>query len=61
MSRPASIRQSALTRALKAAAAAGMKPSGYTIAIDGTITVNFAAAVGGQNDNTFDKLLRSPK
>ncbi len=61
MSRAASVRQSELTRALKAAAAAGMQPSGYSIAIDGTITVNFEGHVGVPNDNSFDQIMRQAK
>ena len=56
----ASFKQSDAARALRAAVAAGLHPSGYTIGADGSITVNLEESRKG-NDNTFDELMRQPK
>lgn len=56
MSKASSVRQAEVTRALKAAAAAGMRPSGYSIAPDGTIHVTFANAMPAQL-NSFDQIM----
>ena len=55
MSRAAAPRQADVTRALKAASAAGLKPSGYSIAPDGTIHVTFGNGQAGPN--SFDELV----
>lgn len=58
MSRRAAIKQVDATRALKAAVAAGLKPTGYRIEPSGAIEVHFsdAASLGG---NSFDEIQRS--
>lgn len=58
--RRASFRQADAARALRAAIAAGLRPSGYTIATDGSISVMLE---GGSaiTDNSFDQLMRSGK
>lgn len=56
MSRRANFRQADLTRALRGAVAAGMKPSGCRVNKDGEIELQFGndnAVVG----NTFDRLI----
>ncbi|QIK77537.1 hypothetical protein G7077_11525 [Sphingomonas piscis] len=52
-----SFKQADAARALKAAVAAGLYPSGYTIGIDGSITVNLEVPGGGHSVNSFDKIM----
>jgi hypothetical protein len=57
--RRASFKQADATRALKAAVAAGLKPSGYQIAPDGSIQVTFGAPTGDDPPpNYFDQFRR---
>lgn len=59
-SRRASFKQADAARALRAAVAAGLSPSSYTIAADGSITVS----LGDGNlapTNSFDQMLRQQK
>lgn len=58
-SRRSAFKQADASRALRAAVAAGLKPSGYTIAPDGSIHVDFGQ---GQtvSANTFDQLKARP-
>ncbi|WP_277970460.1 hypothetical protein [Sphingomonas echinoides] len=55
MSRPAAFKQADVTRALRGAVAAGLKPSGYRVAPDGTIYVEFGkdASTGNVLDGMF--------
>lgn len=54
MARRASFRQADLTRALRAAVAAGLKPSGYRInPVDGSIEVQIAGGAA-RAGNSFD-------
>lgn len=55
-SRAARFKQADLTRALRAAVAAGMKPSGYRIDVAGDIIVTFGGD-GGSPVNSFDALI----
>jgi len=59
--RRASFKQSDASRALRAAVAAGLRPSGYTIAADGTITVNLEVGLPCSPENTFDQIMGQPK
>jgi hypothetical protein len=54
--RRSAFRQPDATKALKAAVAAGLKPSGYTINPDGSIHVDFGEAQAGSK-NPLDRLL----
>lgn len=56
--RRASFRQSDAARALRAALAAGLEPTGYTISVDGSITVRLGDGESNDN-NSFDRLMRS--
>ena len=56
MSRAATVRQAEVTRALKAAVAAGMRPTGYTVDPDGTIHVSFDQRQLGTG-NSFDEIM----
>lgn len=58
MSRRAAFKQADAARALKAAVAAGLRPSCYTIAADGSITVNLSGAAA-EAENTFDSIMRA--
>jgi hypothetical protein len=54
LARRASFKQADLTRALRAAVAAGLKPSGYKInPIDGSIEVQVGGAAA-RTGNSFD-------
>lgn len=53
--RQSAFRQSEATKALRAAARAGLSPSGYEIAPDGTIRVMFGSGVT-ERRNSFDEL-----
>ena len=55
--RRASFKQADAARALRAAVAAGLEPSGYTIAIDGSIHVDLSSGAIGTG-NSFDQLRR---
>jgi len=55
MGRAAQVRQVQLTRALKAAKAAGFNPTAYSIGADGTIHVSFGGDSG--TTNSFDGLM----
>ena len=57
-SRRATFKQSDATRALKAAVAAGLKPSGYKIDASGAIHVTLSAEQTSGNPNPLDDLLR---
>jgi hypothetical protein len=61
MSTRASFKQADAARALRAAISAGLMPSGYTIATDGSITVNLEEGRSTSSGNTFDKLIGSAK
>ena len=54
VSRRAHFKQADAARALKAAVAAGLTPSGYTIAADGSITVALGGVGNDERSNTFD-------
>ena len=56
MSRAARFKQADATRALRAAAAAGLKPSGFRITPSGEIVVMFGDDTAG-SQNSFDELL----
>jgi hypothetical protein len=56
MSRRAAFTQADATRALRAAVAAGLKPSGYRIDPNGVIHVEFGKE-GGDKRNGFDEAL----
>jgi hypothetical protein len=56
MPRGGSFRQTDAARALRAAVAAGLKPSGYVIAPDGSIRVEFIEG-NGVPRNPLDRLL----
>ena len=58
VSRRAHFKQADAARALKAAVAAGLIPSGYTIAADGSITVALGGGGADEQSNTFDLKLR---
>lgn len=58
--RRASFKQADAARALRAAVSAGLKPRGYTIATDGSITVSLGDAEGG-SQNSFDRLIGHAK
>lgn len=53
--RRATFKQADAARALRAAVSAGLKPSGYTIAPDGSIHVDFADGLASTG-NSFDRL-----
>lgn len=55
--RRASFKQADASRALRAAVAAGLKPLGYTIAADGSISVQLSEGDGFQNNNSFDRIM----
>ena len=56
--RRTSFKQADAARALKAAIAAGLQPSGYTIAPDGAITVSLGTSVvRNPDENTFDQMM----
>ena len=54
--RRSAFKQADAARALRAAVAAGLKPSGYSIAPDGSIHVELNGAV--PSGNSFDQLRR---
>jgi hypothetical protein len=58
--RRAIFKQADAARALRAAVSAGLRPSAYTIGIDGSITVNLG---DDQPDdrNSFDEIMRPAK
>lgn len=56
--RRSAFKQADAARALRAAVAAGLKPSGYTIAPDGSIHVEFGNGVAA-NGNSFDRLRKA--
>ena len=56
----ASFKQADATRALRAAVSAGLKPNGYTIGADGSITVLLGDAAG-ISQNSFDRLMGQAK
>ncbi len=56
----ASFRQADAARALRAAVAAGLRPSGYTIGVDGSITVSLGEGEAGSN-NSFDQIMERSK
>lgn len=56
MSRAGRFKQADATRALRAAAAAGMKPSGIKITPSGEIVVMFSDDTSGRR-NSFDELI----
>jgi hypothetical protein len=58
LSRRAHFKQADAARALRAAVAAGLTPSGYTIAADGSITVALGGGGSDEQANTFDLKLR---
>ena len=58
--RRASFRQADAARALRAAVAAGLRPRGYTIGVDGSITVKLGDAEP-LDDNSFDQIMGRPK
>lgn len=58
MQRRAAFRQADATRALRAAIAAGLKPSGCTIAPDGSIKVDFDDTVARCPPNPLDRVLK---
>lgn len=51
-------RQADAERALKAAVAAGLRPSGYSIAPDGSIRVEFGEGAATALKNPLDRILR---
>lgn len=53
------IKQADATRALKAAVAAGLKPTGYRIEPCGAIEVHFSEGVAALSANSFDEIQRS--
>jgi hypothetical protein len=59
--RRASFKQADAARALRAAVVAGLRPSGYTIATDGSISVMLEGGSASISDNSFDQLMRSAK
>jgi hypothetical protein len=50
-------KQADAARALRAAVAAGLRPTGYTIAPDGSIKVEFAESLRAGPPNTLDRVL----
>ena len=58
--RRASFKQADAARALRAAMAAGLQPSGYTIGVDGSITVKLGEAEA-TSDNSFDQIMRQAR
>lgn len=54
--RRAAFSQSDATRALKAAVAAGLKPSGYRVDPTGTIEVLFSGGERPMPSNSFDEI-----
>lgn len=54
--RRSSFKQADAARALRAAVAAGFKPQGYTIGVDGSITVKLSEAESC-DDNSFDRIM----
>lgn len=55
--RAARFKQADATRALRAAVAAGLKPSGYKIDPAGAIVVMFGDALAPKAANSFDEVL----
>lgn len=53
--RRSAFKQAEATKALRAASRAGLEPSGYEIAPDGTIRVMFGSGALGRR-NSFDEL-----
>lgn len=56
MARSQTFKQSDATRALKAAVAAGLKPTGYRIDPTGAINVLFGASTHDKLANSFDEI-----
>lgn len=57
MSRRQTFKQSDATRALKAAVAAGLKPTGYRLEPTGAIEVLFSGLERTSSANSFDEIL----
>jgi len=57
--RKATFKQADASRALRAAVAAGLRPKGYTIGIDGSITVSLGETDSAAS-NSFDQIMRQP-
>ncbi|TMJ19541.1 MAG: hypothetical protein E6G92_07130 [Alphaproteobacteria bacterium] len=57
--RRSAFKQADACRALRAAVAAGLKPSGYTIAPDGSIKVEFGELAPAGPHNRLDRILQS--
>ena len=58
--RRASFKQADAARALRAAVAAGLRPNGYTIGADGSITVSLGETDAAAK-NSFDRLMGPSK
>lgn len=58
--RRATFRQADATRALRAAVSAGLHPRGYTIGVDGSITVKLGEDEVSY-DNSFDQIMRQDR
>lgn len=58
--RRASFKQADAARALRAAVAAGLQPLGYTIGVDGSITVKLGGTETS-DDNSFDQIMRQAR
>lgn len=57
MARRAAFKQSDAVRALRAAVVAGLNPTGYTIAPDGSIRVELQEGRAGVPRNPLDRVL----
>lgn len=60
-SRRATFKQADAARALRAAVAVGLRPSGYTIAPDGSISVSLDVGGLRSAENSFDQLIGASK
>lgn len=56
MQRRSSFKQADATRALRAAVAAGLRPSGYRVDPTGAIEVLFGRVDGAPTSNSFDEI-----